>query len=52
MGIVALSVLVFELTDSALATAGLFLGTGFLPALFAPLLVTRVESHRRASRCR
>ncbi len=43
MGIVALSVLVFERTDSAYATAGLFLGTRFLPALLAPLLVTRVE---------
>ena len=43
MGIVALSVLVFEQTDSALATAGLFLGTRFLPALAAPILVTRGE---------
>jgi MFS family permease len=43
MGIIALSVLVFERTDSALATAGLFLGTRFLPALLAPILVTRGE---------
>jgi MFS family permease len=43
MGIVALSVLVFERTDSALATTLLFLGTGFLPALLTPLLVVRVE---------
>jgi MFS family permease len=43
MGIVALSVLVFDSTGSALATAGLFLGTRFLPALLAPLLVARVE---------
>src|SRR3954470_1905893 len=43
MGIIALSVLVFERTDSPLATAGLFLGTRFLPALFAPILVTRAE---------
>ena len=43
MGIVALSVLVFDRTGSALATAGLFLGTRFLPALLAPLLVTRAE---------
>jgi MFS family permease len=43
MGIVALSVLVFDQTDSALATAALFLGTRFLPALLAPLLVARVE---------
>jgi MFS family permease len=43
MGIVALSVLVFDSTGSALATALLFIGTGFLPAGVAPLLVTRVE---------
>jgi len=43
MGIIALSVLVFDHTDSALATAGLFLGTRFLPALLAPILVTRAE---------
>jgi MFS family permease len=43
MGIIALSVLVFEATDSPLATAGLFLGTRFLPALLAPLFVTRAE---------
>ena len=43
MGIVALSVLVFDRTGSALATAVLFLGTRFLPALLAPLLVAQVE---------
>jgi MFS family permease len=43
MGIVALSVLVFDQTGSALATAALFLGTRFLPALIAPVLVARVE---------
>ena len=43
MGIIALSVLVFDQTDSALATAALFLGTRFLPALFAPILVTKAE---------
>src|SRR4051812_4113845 len=43
MGIIALSVLVFDRTDSALATAVLFLGTRFLPALFAPLLVAQAE---------
>jgi MFS family permease len=43
MGIIALSVLVFDRTDSALATAGLFLGTRFLPALAAPILITRAE---------
>lgn len=43
MAIIALSVLVFEQTGSALATAALFLGTRFLPALAAPILVTRGE---------
>ncbi|HEX9967160.1 MAG TPA: MFS transporter, partial [Solirubrobacterales bacterium] len=43
LGIVALSVLVFELTESALATTALFLGTGFLPALLTPILVARLE---------
>jgi MFS family permease len=46
MAIVALSVLVFEATDSPLATAGLFIGTRFLPAFLGPLLVTRVERIR------
>ncbi|HEU5252870.1 MAG TPA: MFS transporter [Solirubrobacterales bacterium] len=43
MGIIALSVLVFDRTESALATAALFLGTRFLPALLAPVLVTQAE---------
>lgn len=43
MGNVALSILVFDRTGSALATTALFLGTAFLPALLAPLFVTRVE---------
>jgi predicted MFS family arabinose efflux permease len=43
MGIVALSVLVYEATGSPYATAGLFIGTRFLPAFLAPLFVTRVE---------
>jgi MFS family permease len=43
MGIIALSVLVFDQTESALATAALFLGTRFLPALFAPILVAHAE---------
>src|SRR6476661_6811092 len=43
MGIVALAVLVFDQTDSALAVAGLFLGTRFLPALLAPIVVARLE---------
>jgi MFS family permease len=43
MGIVALSVLVFDRTGSAMATAALFIGTRFLPALIAPILVARIE---------
>jgi MFS family permease len=43
MGIVALSVLVFDRTGSALATAALFLGARFLPALLAPVLVAHAE---------
>jgi MFS family permease len=43
MGIVALSVLVYDRTGSALATAALFLGTSFLPAVVAPILVVRAE---------
>ncbi len=43
MGIVALSVLVYDRTGSALATAVLFLGTSFLPAVLAPVLVARAE---------
>ena len=43
MGIIALSLLVFERTDSALATAALFLGTRFIPAFLAPILVTHGE---------
>ncbi len=43
MGIVALSVLVFDQTNSAFATMGLFLGTRFVPSLLGPLLVVRSE---------
>jgi predicted MFS family arabinose efflux permease len=43
MGIVALSVLVYGHTGSALAVTVLFLATGFLPAIVAPLLVVRAE---------
>lgn len=43
LGIIALSVLVYDQTESALATAALFLGTRFLPALVAPILVARAE---------
>jgi predicted MFS family arabinose efflux permease len=43
LGVVALSLLVFERTGSALATALLFIGTGFLPALMTPFFVARLE---------
>jgi predicted MFS family arabinose efflux permease len=43
LGIVALSVLVFEQTGSAMATTALFMGAGFLPALMTPFFVARLE---------
>jgi predicted MFS family arabinose efflux permease len=43
MGLIALSVLVYDQTGSAIATAALFMGTGFVPALLAPLIATRAE---------
>lgn len=43
LGIVALSVLVFRVTESALATTLLFIGTSFLPALLTPFFVARLE---------
>jgi MFS family permease len=43
MGIVALSVLVYDQTGSALATTVLFLGMSFAPGLLAPLLVAKAE---------
>lgn len=43
MGLIALSVLVYDRTGDVLATTLLFVGTGFVPALLAPLLVTRAE---------
>jgi predicted MFS family arabinose efflux permease len=43
MGIVALSVLVFGQTGSALAITLFFLATGFLPAILAPVIVARAE---------
>lgn len=46
MGIIALSILVFDRTGSALATMGLFLGTRFVPSLLAPVLVVRAERGR------
>lgn len=43
LGEIALAVLVFEQTGSPLATAALFLGMQFAPAILAPPLVARVE---------
>jgi MFS family permease len=43
MGVIALSVLVFDETGSALATAALFLATQFLPALAVPIFVAKAE---------
>lgn len=45
-GYVALAVGVYDHTQSAIATAGLFIARGLLPALLAPLLVTRIERSR------
>ena len=43
MGLVALSVLVWDRTGSPIATTALFIGMGFVPALVAPALATRAE---------
>ncbi len=43
LGEIALAVLVFEQTGSALATAALFIGMQFIPAVFAQGLVARIE---------
>ncbi len=42
-GYVALALAVYDHTHSALATAGLFIARGLLPALLAPVLVARTE---------
>lgn len=42
-GALALAVLVYDETGSALATAGLFVATRFLPALVAPAFVARID---------
>jgi hypothetical protein len=44
IGEVALAILVYDKTKSALATALLFLSLRFLPALLAPLLTARAEA--------
>src|SRR3954452_15942765 len=46
VGLVALSVLVYDRTQDPLATTGLFLAAEFAPALFAPLLTARIDRHR------
>src|SRR3954454_2290613 len=46
LGDIALAVLVFDQTGSPLATALLFVGTRFVPALVSPVIVTRVEPLR------
>src|SRR5260221_6106136 len=46
LGDIALAVLVYDQTGSPLATALLFVGTRFVPAFAAPILVTRVERFR------
>jgi MFS family permease len=43
IGDIALAILVFDRTRSAVATAGLFLALRFAPALLAPALTTRIE---------
>src|SRR3954452_4277920 len=43
LGDIALAVFVFDQTGSPMATALLFVGTRFVPALLAPATVARVE---------
>ena len=43
LGEIALAILVFDQTGSPVATAGLFVGIHFVPALATPPLVARVE---------
>ena len=43
LGEIALAILVFDQTDSPIATAALFLGIHFVPALATPPLVSRIE---------
>ncbi|HEX3433284.1 MAG TPA: MFS transporter [Solirubrobacteraceae bacterium] len=49
-GYIALALGVYDHTRSAIATAGLFVARGLLPALLAPVLVARTERSRRSSR--
>jgi MFS family permease len=43
LGEIALAVLIFDQTDSTLATAALFLGVHFVPAFLTPPLVARLD---------
>jgi MFS family permease len=49
-GYIALALGVYDHTGSALATAGLFVARGLLPALLAPVLVARTERSVRRGR--
>jgi MFS family permease len=49
-GYIALALGVYDHTGSALATAGLFVARGLLPALLAPVLVARTERSARHGR--
>ena len=49
-GYVALGLGVYDHTHSAIATAGLFVARGLLPAFLAPVLVARVERSTRRGR--
>jgi MFS family permease len=49
-GYMALALGVYDHTHSAIATAGLFVARGLLPALLAPVLVARVERSRQRGR--
>jgi MFS family permease len=49
-GYIALALGVYDHTRSAIATAGLFVARGLLPALLAPVLVARTERSTRRGR--
>jgi MFS family permease len=49
IGLVALSILVFDETGSALATSTLFIAKEFLPALLAPWLTARLDRYSARS---
>ena len=44
LGEIALAVVVYELTDSPIATAGLFVAMQFVPAITTPLLIARIDA--------